>query len=600
MNWFIQLYNNNMVYKEKINTTNPNDMVSAYASYSNYNLNDIYNKFKLIVDIIPNKNAPNFNSSTVTVYPINYKNEILIPQFLNLVKIPDIVKTLNKCDFLYENSELDILFKKIIGKALPECAWVEELGHKLIDKIEFKLDDYVVDEYDSYLLSILNRMTLDYNQINSYNKNLISQDKTIITYDDTNKGIITIRLPLNFWFSKNSGSSMPMIKLLYTQGLIKFKTSSLDDLFIKDKDAIWKTKPKLTANMNAEYMFVEEDERKRVSLDKHDYLIERFRYGGKFYCTYNNIINNTLLTKLRFDEPTKYIIWRVKIQNNNKSNWTNNSLSDNIPQKTITKNGITTITEVINNVIYVTTGTNVEQNTGTETNYSYTNLTDLNTQTITIDLTYETCIITFSYDAITSKLTVYIKQKILTSNSIIKTIIFNMIDIIKSDYSTIPINKFDIGTLHCGLQIRFDTTNKKFYLKVGEIKTILTNSSKTKTNIDTLKIFDKINIIFNGQIREQSDASYFSTIQSYEKGVNSLNTNEFLYSFSIYPLLLNPSGSANLGMLEEFCIQHIFNNNFLNLMNLVGLELEFDYWTSNYQILRFVSGMAGPLFLPKN
>mgnify|MGYP003335441477 CR=1 FL=1 len=44
-----------------------------------------------------------------------------------------------------------------------------------------------------------------------------------ITYDTSNKGNLKIKIPLKFYFCKDIGLSIPMINLLYTKGIIKFK-----------------------------------------------------------------------------------------------------------------------------------------------------------------------------------------------------------------------------------------------------------------------------------------------------------------------------------------------------------------------------------------
>ena len=69
--------------------------------------------------------------------------------------------------------------------------------------------------------------------------------------------------------------------------------------------------------MSTEYIYLEEDERKKIASSRMEFLIERFRYGNIYQYNYSDIKNNKILTKVKLADPTKYILWRIKINQMN-------------------------------------------------------------------------------------------------------------------------------------------------------------------------------------------------------------------------------------------------------------------------------------------
>lgn len=78
--------------------------------------------------------------------------------------------------------------------------------------------------------------------------------------------------------------------------------------------------------------------------------------------------------------------------------------------------------------------------------------------------------------------------------------------------------------------------------------------------------------------------------------VGSLNEDEYMYIFALYPLLYQPSGSANMTNIEDVIIEHKFNTFFLSELNTKGLNFEIEYWALGYNVLRYMSGMCAPIF----
>ena len=361
-----------------------------------------------------------------------------------LYHIPDYY---TQTDIIYYGSELDTWLRNVIYKNPVKYCWVRELGYYLLEYCNFYLDELLIDGYNSNLLSLLDKI----NGIEDYKHGidvLNGNTEYNITYNELDKSNINIRIPLKFYFCKDVGSSLPMINLLYTKGIIKFKIRKIEDLLIYDEKALIIKKPKIKCSTTIQYIYLEEEERKRIAQSKMEFLIEKFRYCGLYKYNKKNLIDNKIITKLRIADPTKYILWRIKIiyENNMQNNYT-----------------------------------------------------------------------------------------------------WNIDGYLDKNY--IP---------H--------------------------------------KITDSIKIYFNGSSREQGGSELFNLINPHMRYVGSLNEDEYMYIFALYPLLYQPSGSANMTNIEDVIIEHTFNNFFLEELDTKGLNFEIEYWAFGYNILRYMSGMCAPIF----
>ena len=249
---------------------------------------------------------------------------------------------INETDILYHGSELDLLIRNMIEQNPVKTCWVPELGYYILENISLHFDQLLIDEYDSNLLSLLKKINIPYDQYKGLDK-IIGNTPNLISYDSSKKGNLRLYIPLSFYFCKNAAISLSMINLLYTKGTIQFKLRKLEDLLIYDKNAIFIKKPEINCNMLVKYIFLEEDERKIIGGSKLEFLIEKYKIINTFYYTKYDILDNLkLISRLRMADPTKYILWRlrVKYQDNNMNNylWNKNGceLLDNFKYKNST------------------------------------------------------------------------------------------------------------------------------------------------------------------------------------------------------------------------------------------------------------------------
>ena len=121
-----------------------------------------------------------------------------------------------------------------------------------------------------------------------------------------------IRVPLQFWFCKNPGLSLPLIALQYHEVDIKVQFASNSSLNcainrnFSAKPGTNGVKPQivdatgLNAYLWCNYIYLDTDERRRFAQVSHEYLIEQLQ----FQCETKNS-----KFRLNFNHPVKEIVW---------------------------------------------------------------------------------------------------------------------------------------------------------------------------------------------------------------------------------------------------------------------------------------------------
>ena len=124
--------------------------------------------------------------------------------------------------------------------------------------------------------------------------------------DDNIKGMFWI--PLNFWFCRNTGLSLPLIALQYHEVKVKINFEELNNLAIANENnnntfSAGDTVDAVAGSGNlfdlwCDYIYLDTDERRRFAQVSHEYLIEQLQY----------ISANDTTIELNFNHPVKELI----------------------------------------------------------------------------------------------------------------------------------------------------------------------------------------------------------------------------------------------------------------------------------------------------
>jgi len=209
------------------------------------------------------------------------------------------------------NFELNILNQKfdIENRNYLFFSWVNNLGHQIIKKIDIEIGGKVIDFHDKYSFLINQYRNINHFKQNIYN-NMIGNIDILTTYDFNKKPQYELIIPLNFWFNKYSGLSLPCIFLRYHDIKINLELENLskccyfeldfDDPNFNIQDYIQLNDISIIAN----YIYLDDDERKKFGQYQHEYLIDQLQL-----IQVNDIINENINFEIPFVNPIRDLHW---------------------------------------------------------------------------------------------------------------------------------------------------------------------------------------------------------------------------------------------------------------------------------------------------
>ena len=214
--------------------------------------------------------------------------------------------------------------------------WLNWPGHNLIEECEITIGGQQIDKITGEWLHIWNELSQKSGKKEGYAEMVgnvpgLTQIQTFNKDSgDTNYTLIPeyrLNVPLNFWFTKNPGLSLPIIALNNTDILINLKTNKI-------KNMIWashSTSEQLQINVGkdftdnnldnfkltnteiyAEHIFLDGPERKRFAQTPHEYLIEVLKTPANNTKINSPTVNKFQLEVTTLNSPTKEIIWTLR------------------------------------------------------------------------------------------------------------------------------------------------------------------------------------------------------------------------------------------------------------------------------------------------
>jgi len=179
-------------------------------------------------------------------------------------------------------------------------SYVNYLGLRLIKSVVIEIGGQQIDKHYSDWLYIWNELSLPIGKKYAY-QTMVGADKDILSNKDT-----TLYIPLEFWFCRNVGLSLPLIALQYHEVKVKIEFEQKSNCIITN--TIDGNIPNITnASLWVDYIFLDTDERRRFAQLSHEYLIEQLQFTGS-----ETLNTGTNRIKLNFNHPCKELIWVAK------------------------------------------------------------------------------------------------------------------------------------------------------------------------------------------------------------------------------------------------------------------------------------------------
>jgi hypothetical protein len=207
--------------------------------------------------------------------------------------------------------------------------YVNYYGLKLLKEVSVEIGGQQIDKHYSDWLYIWNELSLPLGKRYGYDT-MVGADGDILTYknidsvtDVKNDHRTTLYVPLEFWFCRNVGLSLPLIALQYHE--VKFKI-----IFEQYANCVYDASSGVTgagatgsgtfdASMWIDYIFLDTDERRRFAQNSQEYLIEQLQFTG------SENLNASAANRFRlnFNHPCKELVWVSKKASTTPNMWYN-------------------------------------------------------------------------------------------------------------------------------------------------------------------------------------------------------------------------------------------------------------------------------------
>ena len=209
------------------------------------------------------------------------------------------------------------------------------LGSAIIDQIDLEIGGQLIDRHYGHWLEVYANLTEPHN----------GTSRARVTYPKNNSGDLIqgskfqnmswmggvegyrliagtttpyAYVPFRFWFCRHPGLALPLIALQYHEVKVRVKFQKETYCLVDGSGSNTESAGTITLNANlmANYIFLDTDERRRFAQEKHEYLIEQLQFiDSSLYDSTGS--NNISRHPLYFNHPVKELIWTggVTLQN---------------------------------------------------------------------------------------------------------------------------------------------------------------------------------------------------------------------------------------------------------------------------------------------
>lgn len=186
-------------------------------------------------------------------------------------------------------------------------AWIRNLGHFIIKSLRLSIGGQEIDYHVSDWTHLWH--TLSHSQFHErgYDE-MIGNTAELTTLAASHKQAV-LYIPLNFFFCRHIGQSLPLIALQYHEVQLDVEFEQLEKLIVTSGFSTAAPGSELglqmkDATMFCDYVFLDTDERRRFAQTSHEMLIEQTQFTGALSApTSLNRID------LDFNHPTKEMLW---------------------------------------------------------------------------------------------------------------------------------------------------------------------------------------------------------------------------------------------------------------------------------------------------
>lgn len=198
--------------------------------------------------------------------------------------------------------------------------WVDDLGHHLIREVNVEIGGQEIDRQFGDWMQIWNDLTIPAGQRKGYQDMIggpgiegeipVNDGQwpgSLQQWSAQDKPSKVLFIPLQFWFNRHVGLSLPLIALQYHEVKINLQFREAKDLIITSEPSLANCLSLESASLWVDYVYLDTDERRRFAQVSHEYLIEQLQFTGD-----ESLNTQANKIRLNFNHPMKELVWVVQ------------------------------------------------------------------------------------------------------------------------------------------------------------------------------------------------------------------------------------------------------------------------------------------------
>jgi len=220
----------------------------------------------------------------------------------------------------------DLLSSIVLEIKLPALesgiSWVNGIGHALIKEISVEIGGVPIDKHTGEYLDLISELELDEGKKSGYH-DMIGKHDFYTRF--TQEGALTLYIPLQFWFCKETSQAIPLVAMQYSEVKINVTLRAFNQAWFSGT-AMTNTPSNLevtSGQLHCDYFFLDKEERRRFATHRHRYLIEQTQI-----CTKNGVNQGSSSDNIDIflNHPVKDIFWVYQADSVSDTNdWLNYS-----------------------------------------------------------------------------------------------------------------------------------------------------------------------------------------------------------------------------------------------------------------------------------
>jgi len=451
------------------------------------------------------------------------------------------------------------------GESGSKWAWVSNIGHALINNVYLEIGGTQIDKQYGDWMNIWYELTHKVGQERGYSRMVgnVPENTSLATSHDE----YSLNVPLQFFHCRHDGLGLPLIALQYHEVRVTFEFNPLNELVVNEYGSgnalSWDIQPTFSASLWVDYIYLDQEERKRFAQATHEYLIEQVQFPSS-----ESVSGVSTRTRLSFNHPCKFLAWVVRLGRYTSGNrfLGYDAVDPNVIRLQATKRFILAWASIVSGNLQLN-GDFIDHVGSMSSEYqAYFE----NAQAICVD------------------------PSVLAEDNL--TITGDLLPLNVASLTADQIETNAGGTRNSGAGNRGSAV---YDIRVFQYDNYGLQLDRTENPVSTgllqLNGHDRFNV---------RDGDYFNYVQPYQCFSNTPNDGVNVYSFALTPEEHQPSGTCNFSRIDNatlaLTLGRAGETSSAFKADYLSTDSELNIYAFNYNVLRVMSGMAGLALMIKS